>query len=412
MDPERPSILVDENVAYALESFGRVGTVRALPGRRITAADVKHVDVLIVRSVTRVNEALLAGSSVKFVGTATIGSDHVDVEYLRGRGIAFASAPGSNATSVAEYIVAALLLSAHARQRPLQGSTMAVIGVGNVGARVADKARALGVRCVLNDPPRQRNSGDPAFVALDDALSQAEYVTLHVPLEHTGPDATVGMAGRAFLDRMRPGAVLLNTSRGAVVDQEALAAALDSGRVSHAVLDVWQREPDIDPQMVRRAFLATPHIAGYSFDGKVSATAMLFQALCRWLNRPADSDLSDLLPPPMVPRIDLTQIVAKRRGASPQASDFRSGVGTPLLREDEDLVRTVVSAVYDIKEDDRALRGALANADRDAIGAQFDLLRKTYRRRREFCHTTVVLPGERDALVRTLTNLGFPTKTQ
>jgi erythronate-4-phosphate dehydrogenase len=402
MDPERLSILVDENVAYARESFGRVGTVRVLPGRRITAADVERVDVLIVRSVTRVNEALLAGSSVKFVGTATIGCDHVDVEYLRGRGIAFASAPGSNATSVAEYIVAALLLSAHARQRPLVGSALAVIGVGNVGARVAEKASALGMRCVLNDPPRQRNSHDPAFVARDEALSQAEYVTLHVPLERTGPDATVGMAGRAFFGGMQSDAVFLNTSRGAVVDEDALAAALDSGRVSHAVLDVWQREPDIDPQMVGRAFLATPHIAGYSFDGKVLATAMLFQALCRWLDasgstasaearaRCADLDLSGLLPEPAIPRVDLTD---------------RAG-------DDEDLVRTVVLAVYDIKEDDRALRDVAANAGRGTIGAQFDLLRKTYRRRREFSHTTVVLPTGRDALFRTLTNLGFRAETQ
>jgi erythronate-4-phosphate dehydrogenase len=408
MDRERLSILVDENVPYALESFGRFGTVRVLPGRRITAADVQHVDVLIVRSVTRVDEALLAGSPVTFVGTATIGCDHVDVDYLRGRGIAFASAPGSNAISVAEYIVAALLLSARARKTPLEGSTMAVIGVGNVGARVVEKALALGMRCVLNDPPRQRNSGDPAFVALDEALSQAEYVTLHVPLEHAGPDATVGLAGRAFLDKMRPDAVFLNTSRGAVVDEEALAAALDSGRVSHAVLDVWQREPDIDPQMVRRAFLATPHIAGYSFDGKVAATAMLFHALCRWLGaagppafartlrragrtRPtcSDLDLSSLLPPPPVPRVDLRE----------------------RTENDEDLLHAAVSAIYDIKEDDRALRDVFVNAARDTAGAQFDLLRKTYKQRREFCHTTVLLPGERDALFRKMASLGFRAET-
>ena len=388
MDPERLSILVDENVPYALESFGRFGTVRVIPGRRISAADVQHMDVLIVRSVTRVNEALLAGSSVKFVGTATIGCDHVDVDYLRSRGIGFASAPGSNATSVAEYITAALLLSAHARQRPLEGSTIAVIGVGNVGGRVVEKAHALGMRCVLNDPPRQRNSRAPAFIALDEALTQAEYVTLHVPLEHTGPDATVGMAGRAFLDKMRPGAVFLNTSRGAVVDEEALADALDSGRMSHAVLDVWQDEPDIDPQMVRRAFLATAHIAGYSFDGKVAATAMLCQALCRWLNRPSDIDLSSLLPPPPVPRIDLRA----------------------RAENDEDVVRAAISAVYDIKEDDRALRGVFADTARDA-GARFDLLRKTYKQRREFSHTTVVLPSGRDALSGKMANLGFRTET-
>ena len=150
------------------------------------------------------------------------------------------------------------------------------------------RRRHLACAVSSNDPPRARQrveqAPDPLFVALDEALSQAEYVTLHVPLERAGPDATVGLAGRSFFDGMRSGAVFLNTSRGEVVDEAALAAALDSGRVSHAILDVWQREPDIDPQMVRRAFLATPHIAGYSFDGKVTATAMLFQALCRWLD--------------------------------------------------------------------------------------------------------------------------------
>jgi erythronate-4-phosphate dehydrogenase len=255
------------------------------------------------------------------------------------------------------------------------------------------------MRCVLNDPPKQRNSGDPAFVALDEALSQSEYVTLHVPLEHAGPDGTVGLAGRAFLDKMRPDAVFLNTSRGAVVDEEALAAALDSGRVSHAVLDVWQREPDIDPHIVRRAFLATPHIAGYSFDGKVAATAMLFRALCRWLDaagpntrtRPtcSDLDLSSLLPSPPVPRVDLRE----------------------RTENDEDLLHAAVSAVYDIKEDDRALRGVFVTAARDTVGAQFDLLRKTYKQRREFCHTTVLLPGKRDALFRKMASLGFRAET-
>lgn len=380
------SILVDENVPYALECFGRLGRVRVLPGRRIGAADLKDVDVLIVRSVTRVNESLLGGTPVRFVGTATIGCDHIDVDYLQPRGIAVASAPGSNANSVAEYIVAALLRSAHARGNPLEGSTIAVIGVGNVGTRVVEMAQALGIRCVLNDPPRHRATADPAFVALDEALPGAEYVTLHVPLERRGPDATEKMAGRSFFERMRPGAVFLNTSRGEVVDEDALAAAIDSGHVSHAMLDVWQHEPHIDPQMVRRAFLATPHIAGYSFDGKVTATVMLFQALCRWLNRRADIDLSAVLPPPSVPRLDLTD----RHGA------------------DEDLLRAAVSAVYDIGEDDRALRQAMAQPDG---GLRFDLLRKEYKPRHEFHHTTVILPKDRPSVTRKAARLGFRVQT-
>lgn len=381
------SILVDENVPYALESFGMLGTVRTLPGRHITADDVRDVDVLIVRSVTRVDEALLARSQVRFVGTATIGCDHVDVEYLKSRDITFVSAPGSNANSVAEYVIAALLLSAEARQTTLEEATIAVVGVGNVGARVIEKAQALGMRCVLNDPPRRRETGDPAFVTLPEALENADYVTLHVPLVRAGQDRTAGMARGAFFAAMRSGAVFLNTSRGPVVDEAALAAVLDSGRVAHAVLDVWQGEPEIDPEMVRRAFIATPHIAGYSFDGKVAATTMLLAALWGWQGRRGGIGFEESSPQIDVPCLDF--------------SDRRE--------TDEELLRSAVLAVYDIRDDDRALRHAVVQPDR---GARFDLLRKRYKRRREFHHTTLVLPTERDSLIRKAGSLGFHVETQ
>jgi erythronate-4-phosphate dehydrogenase len=330
-----------------------------------------------------VTAALLADSPVRFVGTATIGCDHVDIEYLRSRDIAFASAPGSNATSVAEYVAAALLRSASARGRSLAGAAIAVIGVGNVGMRVVDKAEALGMRCLLNDPPRQRHTSSGGFVPLGRALEEAEYVTLHVPLETAGVDATVGMAGPAFFERMQPGAVFLNTSRGAVVDQQALADALDAGRVAHAVLDVWMHEPDIDPALVKRAFLATPHIAGYSFDGKVAATVMLFRAVAEWLKQPADIDLSAIIPP-SGQRVDLS--------------------GPPARMSDEHLIGAAVLAAYDIGADDRALRGAMLQPAR---GVEFDVLRKHYRRRREFPHTTVMVPSENTALAGRLRRLGF-----
>ncbi len=386
MPPDRLSILVDENVPCALESFGRFGAVRVLPGRHITPADVAGVDVLIVRSVTRVDEALLRDSPVRFVGTATIGCDHVDLEYLKARNVAFASAPGSNANSVAEYVTAALLLSAQARKTTLEGATIAVIGVGNVGTRVVRKAEGLGMRCVLNDPPKRRQTGDAMFVTLPDALANADYVTMHVPLLRGGLDRTEGMARGTFFDAMRRGAVFLNTSRGAVVDETALATALDSGHVAQAIIDVWQGEPDIDPKMVQRAFLATPHIAGYSFDGKVAATSMLYAAFLEWLGRGQWIGL-EAASPPDVPRLDV-----RDRG-----------------ERDEDLLRSAVLAVYDIQEDDRAMRQAVAEPDR---AARFDLLRKTYRRRREFHHTTLVLPGDRDSLIRKAARLGFRTETQ
>jgi erythronate-4-phosphate dehydrogenase len=399
MPPDSLNILVDENVPFAHETFGRLGAVRVRPGRQITAADVADVDVLVVRSVTRVDENLLRGSRVRFVGTATIGCDHVDRSYLAGRNIPFASAPGSNANSVAEYVTAALLQSAHSRGVPLQGSTIAIIGVGNVGSRVAVKAEALGMRCLLNDPPRQRETGDPVFVPLRDAIAGADYVTLHVPLERQGPDATVGMADACFFDALPSGVVFLNTSRGAVVEEPPLAAALDGGRVAHAILDVWQREPAIDPEMVRRAFIGTPHIAGYSYDGKVAATLMLYAALCDRLGVPeaAQVDLAGALPAADVPIVTLT-------GRS---------------ESDEDLLRAAVSAVYDIEADDRALREAIAGPNAAAgfgsaaseRAARFDLLRKRYRRRREFPHTTLVIPRGRDALMAKAARLGFRVET-
>jgi erythronate-4-phosphate dehydrogenase len=224
---------------------------------------------------------------------------------------------------------------------------------------------------------------------LEDAIARADYATLHVPLERRGPDATVGMAGSRFFDTIRPGAVFLNTSRGAAVDEAALALALDSTRVSQAILDVWQNEPDIDPAIVRRAFIGTPHIAGYSYDGKVAATLMLYSAVCQWLNHPEAQppDLSAVLPPPAVPRVDLTG---------------RDG-------SDEDLLRLAVSAVYDIEEDDRALRQAVSQQD---AGVQFDRLRKTYGRRREFHHTRIVAGRTRESLIAKAASLGFRIETQ
>ena len=398
MDPEfrrsplnrRLSIVVDENIPYARESFGSFGSVQLRHGRRITSADVKDADALIVRSITRVDESLLAGSRVKFVGTATIGTDHVDIDYLREQGIAFASAPGSNATSVAEYIVAALLRSAQARGVVLEGSTIAVVGVGNVGFRVMQRAQALGMHVVLNDPPRQRLEPDGGFVPLADALRQADYVSLHVPLLREGPDATLALAGKTFFETMRPGAVFLNTARGPIVDETALKAAIDDRRVAHAILDVWQHEPAIDPEMVRRTFIATAHIAGYSFDGKVAATEMICSLMVVhfWGMGSAGFgfELTGALPPPAVPQIDAT------------------GRSEP----DEDVLRDIVARVYDIRGDDEALRKAVAS---EAPGEQFDLLRKTYWQRREFRHTTVVVEASRRSLIQKVTKLGFRCET-
>lgn len=368
-------IVADENIPYVREAFGGLGEVVTAAGRAMTADLVRDADVLLVRSVTRVNEALLAESRVRFVGTATIGTDHVDQAYLAGRGIRFAAAPGSNANSVAEYVTAALLVLAGRGGWALAGRRMGVIGVGNVGRRVVGKARALGMEPILNDPPLGRATGDARYRSLAEAL-EADVVTLHVPLTREGPDATYHMVNDGFLSQLRPGAVLINTSRGAVAETPALHRALDAGRLGAVVLDVWEHEPAIDASLVARADLATAHIAGYSFDGKVNGTVMLHEALCAFLERPVE--WSPSLPAPPVPRVEVTA-------------------------EGEEGLRQAVLAVYDIERDDADLR-RVADLPVEERGPYFDRLRRDYPHRREFGGTVVEAPA---GLGPILAGLGF-----
>lgn len=376
-------IVADENIPFAKEAFGTLGDVRLVAGRKLDAASVRDADALIVRSVTRVCAELLEGSRVRFVGTATIGYDHVDVEYLRSKGIGFASAAGSNAESVAEWVVAALLVVSARLGRPLEGSLIGVVGAGNVGSRVARKCAAMGMRVLLNDPPLARKTGDRRFSPLDDLMG-ADYVTLHVPLERGGPDPTWRMFDARRIASMKAGSVLLNSSRGPVVHGRALLEALAAGRLAAAVLDVWEDEPAIDPALARRVAIGTPHIAGYSFDGKVNGTIMMLDAIRNWFGVSVEWDMRAFMPPPKRPVLEL------------RAS------GKSL----EDALREAVRMCYDIESDDRDLRRILDLPDADRAAA-FDRLRKEYPVRREFGNTTVRLPGGSPELAARLAGIGF-----
>lgn len=375
--------VVDENIPYGREAFSTLGEVLTVPGRELRPETVRGAEVLCVRSVSKVSPELLEGSGVRFVGTATIGTDHVDLEYLKARGIGFASAPGSNARSVAEYLTAALLHVFAARGARLRGAVLGIVGVGNVGSRVAEKARALGMKVLLNDPPRAEREGGAGFTELAELLPAADVVTVHVPLEHGGRHPTFHLAGEKFLESLKPGALFVNTSRGAVHDTAALLRALDN-RLGGAVLDVWEDEPLIDKTLAGRVLLSTPHIAGYSFDGKVAGTRMIFEAACRFLGRPPTWPRSIRLPEPAVPLVE--ECVTDENGA---------------VRSTEDLLRSAAAKVYDIRADDAALRETLRSADGER-GPAFDRLRKNYRVRREFFNTAVkfVVPKELPPLVR------------
>ncbi len=376
--------IADENIPYAREAFGTLGAVETVPAKEITPERVHEADLLCVRSVTRVDADLLAGSRVRFVGTATIGVDHVDTEWLSRAEIAFASAPGSNANSVSEWFVAALLALATETGAALRGRTLGIVGVGNVGSRVEAKARALGLEVLRNDPPRARREGGEGFVDLPDLLAASDIVTVHVPLTRTGVDRTAELADARFFGRMKAGAWFLNSSRGGVVVEAALREALARGTPERAVLDVFRNEPRVDPETLAACALVTPHVAGYSFDGKVAGTAMIYEAACAATGRTPAWTPAESLPPADIPSVRVN----------------------PGGRPPEAILDELVRSLYDIRADDARLRAATA-LPADERGTAFTRLRKEYPRRREFTHTAVHLGGGDPELARCVADLGF-----
>lgn len=273
-------LVIDDKIPYIRGVAERLGTCVYLPGAAISAADVADADALVIRTRTRCNRALLDGSRVRFIATATIGHDHLDKTYLDTSGIGWANCPGCNAASVAQYVGCALLRLQMAGHIRLDRCTVGVVGVGHVGTLVARRAAELGCRVLLNDPPRSER-GDQGFVALDEILAEADVITLHTPLTADGPHATYHLAGMRFMASLRRHPVLINSSRGEVVCTAALKAALADGRVRAAVIDTWENEPGIDRELLAHVFLGTPHIAGYSADGKACGTRMALEAVAR-----------------------------------------------------------------------------------------------------------------------------------
>ncbi len=231
-------IIADENIPFAVECFGSVGEVEVVSGREMTADVVRDADCLLVRSITRVDLDLLAGSKVRFVATATIGAEHVDIGFLENQNIGFASAPGSNANSVGEYGVAAMMEIGRKHNIELSVKSIGIVGVGNVGRRVAKKADALGMEVYLNDPPLQKQSGDAKYLSIE-KLFGCDFLTIHTPLTFESADKTYHLADEGFFKSLKAGCVFLNTSRGAVVDTGALKRAIKIGKLKAAGLDFW-----------------------------------------------------------------------------------------------------------------------------------------------------------------------------
>lgn len=369
-------IVADDKIPFlkgVLEPF--VQEVKYLPGADISKADVADADALIVRTRTGCNAQLLEGAAVKMVVTATIGTDHFDIPWLEKAGIEWRNAPGCNSGSVRQYIGSVLSLLID-QGLDLRKATIGVVGVGMVGSKVAQIAGALGMRVLLNDPPRQRREGSTEFASLDTVLKESDIVTFHTPLETEGEDATFHLFNNKSLKILKPGAIIINSSRGEVTCTKALLKGLSSGVVSKAVLDVWENEPNISGELLDKAWLATPHIAGYSADGKANGTSMSVQAISRRFNLGLDN-----WEPQSVPEPSNTLITIDCRGLHPCQVAAKAMLQT-----------------YNVLDDDARLR---------ANPHQFEKQRGDYPLRREFYIWKVKLINSTTEISEMIKSIGF-----
>jgi erythronate-4-phosphate dehydrogenase len=368
-------ILVDENMPYAQALFSRLGEVQSVPGRPIPQGELTGADALMVRSVTKVNAGLLAGTPVKFVGTATAGTDHVDSAWLSSAGIGFSAAPGCNAIAVVEYVFSALLMLAEREGFALQDRTVGIVGVGNVGGRLQKRLEALGIKTLLCDPPRADQGDDETFLPLETLVQEADILTFHTPLFKDGPYKTLHLADEALLRQLKPGTILINACRGPVVDNAALLACLNDGQALFTVLDVWEGEPELNLALLERVDIGTPHIAGYTLEGKARGTTQVFEAFSAFIGQPETVSLNTLLPPPEFSRVSLHG------------------------KLDQTALKRLAHLVYDVRRDDAPLRKVAGQA------GEFDKLRKFYKERREWSSLLVECDDQASAAL--LNQLGF-----
>jgi erythronate-4-phosphate dehydrogenase len=373
-------IIADENIALAKEAFSPLAEVELLPGREISSHHLRKADVLLVRSITTVDRNLLQNTPIQFVGTATIGTDHIDTAYLREAGIVYASAAGCNAVAVAEYVLTAIARLAIEKAMTFSNSTIGIVGAGNIGKRVMRMAHAIGMEVLRNDPPLQRLTGSPKYRDLD-ALMEADFLTLHVPLNMKGVDKTCHLFDNNRLQKLRSDTVLINTSRGPVIDNKALLHWAKKHRQAKLILDVWENEPGINVELLARTSLGTPHIAGYSLEGKINGTQIIYQALCRHLGRSHDWQ-------PAMPAIE-DKTIHIRGGSSIEQALFAA-----------------TKPVYDMAHDDAELR-KIIDLPETARPGYFDNLRKNYPLRREFRNYTVRIEPMDSNLAKVLSAFGF-----
>ncbi|MGD8233909.1 4-phosphoerythronate dehydrogenase [Vibrio sp. TRT 1302] len=369
-------ILIDENMPYAEQLFSQLGEVVLKSGRTLTEDDLVDVDALMIRSVTKVNEKLLSkANKLKFVGTATAGMDHVDQDLLRERGIFFTAAPGCNKVGVAEYAFSVMMVLAQQHGFSVFDKTVGIIGAGQVGSYLQQCLEGVGIKVLINDPPKQEAGDSRQFTPLEALLSQADIITLHTPITRDGQHPTHHLIDEEVLNTLRGDQILINAARGPVVDNSALKARLQRNDGFIAALDVFEFEPEVDMELLPLLAFATPHVAGYGLEGKARGTTMIFNSYCEFLDNELRAHASDLLPTAPVPKLVLDR-------------DW-----------DEATLHNITQLVYDVRKDDALFRREISQP------GSFDLMRKNYWDRREYSAVTLV--GDDSCRLSPLEKLGF-----
>ena len=369
-------IIIDDKIPYIRGAFEDVAQVVYLSGSKTTPDIVKDADAIITRTRTKCNEKLLEGSKVRFIATATIGYDHIDTDYCDLAGISWTNAPGCNSKSVEQYIASVLMVLAERRNLQLKEMCIGIVGVGNVGSKVARICNLLGMKVLLNDPPREREEGSDAFVDLEQIMEQADIITLHVPLNYYGDDLTYHLGNETFFGSLNKNPVLINSCRGEVVETAAVKEALKTGQISAFVCDCWENEPEIDLELLEMTEIATPHIAGYSKDGKATGTRMSVHAVSDFFKlglghwEPSGIEL------PENPEIELD--------------------GTGL--SEQQIISKAILTTYDIRRDDKLLR---------ENPSLFEVQRGDYPTRREFPAYTLKATNVEPRTLEKLKWLGF-----
>ncbi|MDG3088700.1 4-phosphoerythronate dehydrogenase [Vibrio hannami] len=369
-------IFIDEAMPYAVDLFSQLGEVTTKPGRQITADDLSDIDALMIRSVTKVNEALLTkANKLKFVGTATAGMDHVDQALLKEREIFFTAAPGCNKVGVAEYVISVLMVLAQQQGFSIFDKTVGIVGAGQVGTYLSECLSGIGINVLLNDPPKQAEGDKRNFVELEYLLEKADVITLHTPITKQGDYPTHHLLDKQRLESLRADQILINAARGPIVDNQALKERLAKQDGFSASLDVFEYEPIVDMELLPLLDFATPHIAGYGLEGKARGTTMIFNFFCEFLNREQRASASELLPVAPIPEVTLER------------------------EWNESTLHNLIQLIYDVRQDDAIFRRKIGPE-----GA-FDEMRKNYWDRREY--SAIKLKGGKSCNLSPLAKLGF-----